>query len=566
MKKRIISLLVAAIMVVTMLPTVIVPTMATDPVQTTHNVRVAVRSIVEDSADGDITWQSDPIPVTGIGTYKGTVNIDLAGGIENIVSLGIVTDILTLDNTLDCPFTADNYGWLICTFCQGIDLFNAAGQPRTGCTVQGGCDFSVGEPDPTVHESWENLATEIDSITINGNVQLESPFLNFFRRRDRGENDNVINFALMELWNGWHAPHNTLTPVTETATYWGATAFTLVGGAPITSVEVEFTVFDMTKIPELDPTTDNIDVNLVTVVDGQILRGSSFGITENGSGSVSLTLPANTVYLERLAILADGGTFCPILPFRSIARPAPEAWREGAHMVINSIEINGNVIGGTAPTTRWNRVETRTDPEGINSHLVGQPSNDGSFSPIQNYVDIQLWNSWFEDSRVLNGVQRMAVEGFDYGEDGFDPNSTEPIAFGVAAGVAMNTITVNFTISGIPEAALPPTCPVCGDEEPCGNDCDVVCAVCGDSDPCANFCGTGLVLESSRASGTLTINDALQILRYLVNLESAVATPGHGRNAALITAESQRTGNPGINDALQILRSLVNLESRVRKI
>jgi hypothetical protein len=130
----------------------------------------------------------------------------------------------------------------------------------------------------------------------------------------------------------------------------------------------------------------------------------------------------------------------------------------------------------------------------------------------------------------------------------------------------MNTITVNFTISGIPEAALPPTCPVCGDEEPCGNDCDVVCAVCGDSDPCANFCGTGLVLESSRASGTLTINDALQILRYLVNLESAVATPGHGRNAALITAESQRTGNPGINDALQILRSLVNLESRVRKI
>ena len=64
-----------------------------------------------------------------------------------------------------------------------------------------------------------------------------------------------------------------------------------------------------------------------------------------------------------------------------------------------------------------------------------------------------------------------------------------------------------------------------------------------------------------RITGTssITINDALEILKYLAGLPSAIAPNNDSWNAALITGGSV----PTIADALEILKKLANLPNMI---
>ncbi|MCL1881878.1 MAG: hypothetical protein FWF76_06845 [Oscillospiraceae bacterium] len=86
--------------------------------------------------------------------------------------------------------------------------------------------------------------------------------------------------------------------------------------------------------------------------------------------------------------------------------------------------------------------------------------------------------------------------------------------------------------------------------------CNIVCTFCWEED--CNY-AKGHVTGGD----SISIDDALQILRYIVGLYTnnslawAVETENCARNAALIVSEE----TPGIADALQILRHLVDLPS-----
>ncbi|MCL1866437.1 MAG: hypothetical protein FWF82_03400, partial [Oscillospiraceae bacterium] len=64
-------------------------------------------------------------------------------------------------------------------------------------------------------------------------------------------------------------------------------------------------------------------------------------------------------------------------------------------------------------------------------------------------------------------------------------------------------------------------------------------------------------------NGSVTISDALEVLKYLAKLTSELDNP-ESLNAALILPASQKSKIPTINDALEILKYLAKLESLVK--
>jgi hypothetical protein len=531
MTKRIVSLLIAAVMVVTLVPTAVVPVTvsASGFAPGTHNVYIGARGVIGtgDEAGAEI-FRSEPIVVRGPGTYRGTLEIkdDVGNFVEvfRFIQFAIVTDLYRVSTEFRDPFDRLSYQWAT---------------EDHGTTLQ-------------VPESWSEYVVEIDSIVVNGTANLSTPYINHFRRRE----DPVSNhgYSVIELWNAWWPPHNKINPVSTEIVLpaWDPdlSAWGLENGGAIRTVEVAFTVSDPANVPQLPAMTDSVGVQLVTEIDGQLVRGAATTITRpDGDAvaeySVSLDLPGVSS-LQRLAIMSEGGTFCSVMPFRRPAghrdppvAPAPLAWRSDAHMLIDSVVINGiTLVPGQDATTRWNTLVASTI-DGQNSHLVGQPSDDGTFSPIEGYVDIPLWNSFYEPSRILRGVQDVKV----------DLGDAEAIEFGI--GMPMTNVVINFKVQF-------------------GEVVDK-CALCGENSPCSLFCSSGLVTAQSRLlGGAPTLQDALAILRYTVGLSSELDSSSGGGpgtpqwNAALISEDSKRTNRPGLSDALQILRNVVNLPSDVR--
>jgi len=73
---------------------------------------------------------------------------------------------------------------------------------------------------------------------------------------------------------------------------------------------------------------------------------------------------------------------------------------------------------------------------------------------------------------------------------------------------------------------------------------------------------TGYVLGKS----TVGINDALEILKYLADMDNVITKSGEDSQAwssALITPASQRTGKPRVNDAIEILKKIAKMKSLV---
>jgi hypothetical protein len=550
-------MLIAAVMVLTMIPTVVVTVAAvgTPPEPGTHNVNIIARC-----AENWDMWRSDDITIDGEGTFEGTLNFN-GDAPTNLVGLVITSDISwtdPTDPTLEDVFEESNFRFVRQDYQAGLLPVN-----------------------PEVPDEWAEYALEIESIVVNGSINMSSRYSNFLKRQERGGTAHIIGFAFVELWNGWHTPHNTLAvtnggdirrgPSPDAA---DAESFWLPNDVPFESITIRFRVFDRTDTAAaLAPTTDSTDVRLVSIVNNvQVQSALPTTITGNGDFSVSLNINTPIDRLGRLAILSDGGTLSPVAPFVGIARPAPTAWSSQAHMIITRITINGDsIVSSGSPTTRWHQRHEATVPEGQNSHLIAQPSADGSFNAAEGYVDIQLWNSYHEDSRVLNNVMQFPTIHPDTGA------AEEPIDFGRGLSTNITSIVVEFRVEGLAGDTPPETCPDCGEEVAPGATCpcqnqqgDHKCAVCSTdlasaTAVCANFCSTGLVTADSRAGGTRRVEDALAILRNLVGLDSEITAAADcpARRASLIVPASRANplGQPDVDDALQILRGLVGLST-----
>jgi hypothetical protein len=215
-------------------------------------------------------------------------------------------------------------------------------------------------------------------------------------------------------------------------------------------------------------------------------------------------------------------------------------------MVIESVQINGTTIG-TPSTTRWSTRINDIHAEN-NSLLIAQAPDDGSFSMMANYIDIPLWNGLFEPSRILRGTGFSTIP--------YEMGDSTVTGFGLGVGMAMNTVTVNFRIEGLD--AAPANCDDCGNPVPCS---------CGEARTPEFWAASGFVTAESRAlweadpTTTASIGDALQILRFVIDLSNEITGSDHAKRAGRITAP---TGDPEIGDALQILRSVIDLSHNVR--
>jgi hypothetical protein len=535
MKKRILSMLVAAVMAVTMIPAVVAGTQAEIQPQSgsgSHQVRIVARGFL---GEADDIFMSDPINVTGTGTFDGT--IVFPAGVTEIINLKIVTDIFSLSPDFWNFFDEENFEYAV-------------------------EDSEAGMwPDPRVPASWSEYVTTVDGIVVNGTENLTSGMVQHFRRRDPGGSDAVIGFALMEMWNAWWAPHNTIEPARRGGVIpWEVTdsPFGLVGGAEFSTMKVEFTVANPGIIDELEPTVGFTNVQLVASANGNFIRGGATRVEGDGVYSVTVSGIGHPL-VDELAIISENGDLST-LPFRGKANPAPLAWRADAHILITAMTINGNPRGGDQPTRRWNQVETSPTAVGMNTHFI---------------VDIPLWNAFHAPARILRDVDPVEIEVGD---------PPYPVWFTI--GEPITNITITFRIETVDAC----TCGTCAD---CNPPC--TCGTCAACNPGCNNCGTCAVCKPDVTVCTCTnwgtctnhggrfgfgnvtggtrpsVTDALQILRTIVRLPSVlnggVPLPGGATPAdALAAANITRAGQPGIDrpqvsDALQILRFIVRLST-----
>jgi len=568
MKKRIISMLLAFAMVASLVPVVAVPATAAT---LSHNVAIALRSTLSNEA----VWTSDPIKITGPGTYKGTVTVprgeDGSPLTDNLVGVSISTDVRGYDESFS-PFSEDDFLYTMCNVCRDLPTIR-----KCDCDYAGGAGFD----DPRVPEEWAELVTKIDKIVVNGNIELTSGFENHFRRRD--DPKPYVDFVHMELWNGWWEPHNTLTPVSPYTCHWEAQSFRLAGGTeenpiPIETFEVEFTVYDPATVQQKPALTaeQGAPVRLIAQCSKNTTTlGTPVTITGDGEFSATLTLPAGTEILTRLSLVSDGGDFSPVTPFWGKASPAPEAWREKAFMSITSVQINSN----NGSTARWGVNVNKDIDSPNNSLLIVQPPADGSFSPMGNYIDVPLWNGFHEPSRILLGFMEIP----------YDMGNSTITGLGLTNQIPMTSVTVNFKIEGLSGSNVAPDkCDKCGEVDPCGNAAcgdthPEACGTCKQPLPCGNaacvdepdpnekhepayWAGSGFVTAESRRAREANpeagpeVGDALQILRYAVDLSNVITGNEHALKAALIVS----TDKPEVGDALQILRSAVGLPNEIK--
>ncbi|MCL2754291.1 MAG: hypothetical protein FWD35_01045 [Oscillospiraceae bacterium] len=559
--KRLISLFIALTMIVSMIPMV---TLSVAAYEIPYEVKIAVRS-----TDPDQFWLSDAISVTGTGTYKGTVHVN--GETDSLVAVAISTTMPDGGS----PFNDKEVEWLMCVRCKGLPTSRSC--PK--------CDYAEGLGDPRVHPDWDEYVTRIEKITVNNSVVLQSGFLDRFKRQD--EPVAYIGLVHMELWNGWWLPHNKISPVDTFIGVWGEeVCFRLESGAAIETFEIEFTVFDPSEVPQKAAATPEQGVNLYLAAEagdgtsmGPFSTGTATNVTGNGTFSAEISFPAGTKNVSRLAILSEGGDFCPVIPLHGKATPAPEAWRSNAHLIIESIEIGGTSIGSPA-TTRWN---TRVDDTSadLNSHFIAQPSTDGSFNAMANYVDIPLWNGLYEPSRILReGVIMQAP---------FKMGDSDVVGFSLLTLADITSLKVNFRIEGIAGTTEPdpvctgnaatckvPNCTACATTPPpvcTGNKdtCTVTgCTACDPGNPQSTpafWRSSGLVTAASRArwaadnTAKADINDALQILRSIIGLQNEIADSPLAQAASNIKSTS---GMPDISDGLQVLRSIIGLDNDIK--
>jgi len=253
----------------------------------------------------------------------------------------------------------------------------------------------------------------------------------------------VINFRVDGFGSGGPiattaaTPATTTTRVTTAAT--PATTTTRVTTAATTTTRPATTTAATTAATVGGGASGSHAVQLVGVVgplpddpwwDDAIIRSSNVVINANGTFTATLNIPANMTanQLVQLGIVSAGGTFSDTNPFSGVTR-APASWADVTY-TINSVFINGTSGSNFAPTAANN-----------NGLLVA------NYAPIEGYVNLGLWNTWYDEGCILNNVRRIEMTDWDEATGTSTPNGT--FSFGhPTAGTAIRSIVVNFRVDG----------------------------------------------------------------------------------------------------------------------
>jgi endoglucanase len=351
------------------------------------------------------------------------------------------------------------------------------------------------------------------------------------------------------------------------------------------------------------------------------IRGPAVALSnDDDTYTVRIEIPNGSTEILQLGILTEGGGFdynrpAGIFPFGGI-QPAPPSWREGgpedgpAEIRIDSILINGSIEA--APTRNSHRIHTIP--------AVG-------WEPTEGFVNVALFNAWWHsDNNGINSgvfpntggtpvIAHHFVEEDGTEHFGANNNATDPVtAISLPGGTTMTVIEVTFTTQNMPGGEVEvnkgalvtaignarnlmdanPNAPEAArtafnnaiiNAEATNNNAnatqqqinDAVSAL-GTATSAFNTAlggqqqqagaerwrGTGMILAASRTANTgPRVDDALQILRFLVGLSNEIAGQPNSEAwyASLITVQAAPGATPSVNCALQILRRLVGLSA-----
>ena len=105
---------------------------------------------------------------------------------------------------------------------------------------------------------------------------------------------------------------------------------------------------------------------------------------------------------------------------------------------------------------------------------------------------------------------------------------------------------------------------VCERCEDC-NELDCVCERCEDCNELDCVCNNGFVLGDVDGKDGIKVNDALEILKFIVGMDSIIKREARALNAALITPAAVINRRPAVADALEILKYIVGMNGILRQ-
>ena len=557
MKKRILSLLLAASMMFSMIPIIATTSTAAGD---EYDIQLIARYGRGDWGTNENPFRSNTVTVVSganmIG-LKATIDADLgAVGEPDLITLAFATA------GMDFRETAANVG-----------------------------RFKKPEA------SFANAEFRVTRITINDAVEaLQAPFLLDFIAPPWALGSRGAGYVFTELWNGWNAGTWTRfdpAKIRQIRLDGDGTSFGLMSGR-MAKIEVEFDVLFEVE-PCKGPDVGGVSVVLAareaidwSTSDGSFWRSPVTRINRNQEYTMSLQIPAaskpDDVFdrIVALTIMSENALYHTDSPFCGKAFMAPVGWgfnekdSDNVKIDFTSIKLNGTHEVGT----NWN-----------NENIVSE-----GYDPSEGYINVELWNGFSEDSRRLTTGRALL------------PSKESTMSFGIAAGTPITSVTVTFKVSGIrcTEHGVPIECDLCVADGKCGYNCgeavanctcvcndhtyaaNAVCGVttcssirdkckvvfeCKKSD-CANCKTTVKVTLGVLAPGATkpSTGCALEILKFMVNLPSVIKPAGQATpdlvmlRAACIVTPYSATARPGSADALEILKHIVNLPTEAGKV
>jgi hypothetical protein len=374
---------------------------------------------------------------------------------------------------------------------------------------------------------WDDPKVKITSVTFNGGTTNHAPVGDAADVDLKAYNASGATGKVdIGLWNAWWTDANILSGVTvKEEGDNNDPGFVVPNVAKVTSVSVQFTVsgLEADAAPTVAPATTTAPpqttnapqtgvghaLRLMTQTAGEFPAGSDewwqpqYGthqvwVTGNGQFELSMSVGAGNFPILGLAIESAG------------TANMPAAW-DDPKVTVNSVTFNG----GT----------TNFAPSAANS---GLDLREYDANGATGKANVGLWNAWWAENRILSGVTANPITN--------DENGEVSHAFVVPGAANVTSVTVRFTVSGLDTDA-----------------------------PVATTTGGGTVTVRKGAvinGETVTIGDALEILKHLAKLPSEVAKGGRHLQAALIV--NPNAPSPTINDALEILKFLAKLDSLVK--
>ncbi|MCL2071204.1 MAG: hypothetical protein FWH07_03105 [Oscillospiraceae bacterium] len=585
MKKRILSLVIAFAMVVSIIPVATITVVADSP---SYDVKLMTRIITD-------PWDMNAYPA-----QSNTVTIDgnTAPGEKHTVK------IENINRTELGSLSLRPAGASFCGTCEGVGGLSEEDVPFA---CPGTDDADCGLVHGTLRAPGGNAGIFGDviirytKVMINDTINalprpVNVPLLSGYRVE--------AGHADAHLWNGWYNPARRLRGV-ERIDRNGEVSFRLPGGATIQTIEAEFEVYlydNMLPEPQHGQEQNGVAVFLGARealdwrTDPDFWKSPSIRINKDGEYSLDINFldsssPAPVDRLSSLAIMSHGSTFETGVGFRLNAREAPQEWVDNEVLIeIKEVKINNTVFANT-----WGQ---DTEFEG-NKDLFVSSGNP----PTAGYINAELWNGWpagaanrylttSEEGPLYsirvpvtgNGNQHQTFPDADRDTRNFALGNANLMNSGTDPNPLITSISVTFIISGIneqycdedghDEIVLP--CHLC-DTDLCQTGCgmpedDCACLICSEClepwpfhlDDCPTQIEDdvvkGVISTQGKEANAPTIFCVLEILKYIVGMDNLVEpTEGEINPAALLTADSKERGTPDIFDVLEILKYIVGM-------